>query len=845
MTPRFGALFFRQVVRHALRRPWLSLLNIASIALGVTVFLAIQIANRSALESFDAAAKLTAGKAHLEVRGDISDELLPTIAGVAGIKAVSPLVEGIITLPDAPGEYLRVLGVDPFEGRDLFAFKLQGANHSNLNIEEWLSNPSAIALNASHASTIRRYIKDGKLTVLAGTTRREVEPIFEISTEDALSRAEPRLAAMDISWAQELLRMSGKLTTVQILLEDESLAEPIIQALREILPADLEIAPPVSRSQEMEIMVGAFQLNLTAMSLVSIVVGMFLISNSVGASVIRKRHDIAILRATGATRWEIRFLFLGEALLEALLGATLALFAAPWLAELLSAPLSQTVSSLYDVVRLTEAQLHPSQILLAYGVGLGAALLAAWLPASEAASVDPARILHPGAAIQAFSPRLTLLTALAILMGGIAFGLSYWSLQGGPKELGFIAAAAVIGAFSCLAPHFAHLIALFFRPWGLLSRMASDHLVRSLHRNSITIAALSAAVAMTVSVTVMIHSFRASVGRWIDRTLAADLYIAPAANEVGGLRSFLPNGIAEWAETQPQVKSVALFREIPLKFEDHPVHLAVLGGRARGDLEILPGSEAGALESFENGKAVLISESFASRFGSRSTLSIPTPKGVQAFPVAGIYKDFTRESGTIQMDRKLYERFWDDARLHSVAITLHNREEGKILDKAFRKKFGNEGAFSLYDNAALRQRILDIFDGTFAVTSVLRMIAIVVAITGILFSLTILATEREREIGVLRAVGASFRQVLTIFLTEAGLIGLTASICGTIAGAALSMVLTWVVNKAFFGWTIALSYPIETLLITPVWLVPAALVAALIPSLRAAATAPAKAVRFE
>jgi len=290
---------------------------------------------------------------------------------------------------------------------------------------------------------------------------------------------------------------------------------------------------------------------------------------------------------------------------------------------------------------------------------------------------------------------------------------------------------------------------------------------------------------------------------------------------------------------------VALFREIPLNFEKQPVHLAVLGGRARGDLEILPGSEAGALESFENGQAVLISESFASRFGHRSFLTLPTPSGLHDFPVAGIYKDFTRESGTIQMDRKLYEKFWDDARLHSVAITLHHREDGKSLDAAFREQFGNQGAFAVYDNAALRQRILDIFDGTFAVTSVLRVIAIVVAITGILFSLTILAAEREREIGVLRAVGASFRQVLTIFLTEAGLIGLTASICGTVSGAALAMVLTWVVNKAFFGWTIVLSYPVDALVVTPLWLVPASLLAALIPSLRAAATAPAKAVRFE
>jgi putative ABC transport system permease protein len=141
--------------------------------------------------------------------------------------------------------------------------------------------------------------------------------------------------------------------------------------------------------------------------------------------------------------------------------------------------------------------------------------------------------------------------------------------------------------------------------------------------------------------------------------------------------------------------------------------------------------------------------------------------------------------------------------------------------------------------------VLEIFDQTFAVTSVLRSIAVLVAVAGVLFSLSVLVIEREREIGVLRAVGASRFQILAIFLIQAALLGLTATLSGLASGGALAMVLTWVINKAFFGWTIELNYPLLTLAATPLWLIPAAILAALLPAWRASRIAPAQAVRFE
>lgn len=837
MVLRFARLFWRQVVRQAWRHPLLTGLNILGIALGITVFLAVQIANRGAIASFQAAAELTTGRAHLEIRGNLDDGILPTIAAFPGVKAATPIVEGLVTFPDVPGEYLRILGVDPFTGREIFPFQLETADSSTLDLEKWLADPDVIAVQPG-------FTKTGSIQVLAGTMLRTLRPAFTFKP-DAFTQTDPRLAAMDIGWAQELFGSAGRISSILVLLDEPSEVEAVADGLRKIVPADARVALPAARSEEMKAMLGAFQLNVTAMSLVSLVVGMFLICNSVGASVIRRRVEIAILRANGATRGEVRRLFLCEAALEAALGVALGIWLAPLLAGWIAQPVSQSVSSLYELVRVENMSLTDRQMLGAIAIGMTAALVAAWLPASEAAHCDPARILHPGAGIEVFSPLRKRGLVVAILLIGAAFGLCVYSLEGGSKYLGFAAAGAIIAGFSLLVPWLALAVAFCSRNFGVIFRLAANYFARSLHRNTLTIAALAAAIAMTISVTVMIHSFRASVQRWIEHTLTADLYIAPAVNEIAGSQAVLPDEAQSWAEGQPDVLEVGTFRELPIRFRDQPTTLAVINGKARGKLEFLAGEDAE--QGFQSGECVAVSESFASRFGvePRAVISLPTPAGIKEFTVCGVYKDFARDRGTILMHRTLFDRYWREGQVHSLALKMRDPALSGPVGDAFRARFGYQSQFVLYDNAALRQRVFEIFDETFAVTSVLRGIAIIVAVAGVLFSLSALVIEREREIGVLRAMGASRPQVLGVFLTEAALLGFTSALSGLASGGALAMVLTWIINKAFFGWTIDLNYPALPLVTTPIWIVGVAFLAALLPAWRAANIAPARAVRFE
>lgn len=836
MTKRFGSLFFRQVVRPAFRRPLLPSLNVLCIAAGITVFVAVQIANRAALESFRNAVSLVAGRAHLEVRGDLPDSVLPAVAAIAGVKTATPIVEGILTLPDEPGEYLRVLGIDPFTGSDLRAFELASPGGASLDLEAWLREPLAVAAPVSRAA--------GPILAVANGMPVTLVPTFVLKTDDALVQSDPRLIAMDVGWAQELLGRQGRLTSIQILLNDPLRADEVAGEIAKVVPQDVTVAPPKRRGSETEAMLAAFQLNLTALSLVSMVVGVFLIYNSLSATVVRRRVEIGILRANGASRGEVAALFLGEGLLAGILGTGIGVLAAGPLAAVLAAPVGQTVSALYALVTIERPSISPDQIALAFAVGITASLVAAWRPAAEAAASDPAAILHPGAVMDSFRQRSRLWLPSGIAVLGLAVFLSWWSLHGGGSFLGFAAVGFLIGGFSLIVPFLVSLFATRIRWPGWLLRLAAQHLVRALHRNAVTIAALAVAAGMTVSVSVMIFSFRASVNSWIGRTLVADLFIAPAANEIVGLQSYVPAEALEWARRDARVSETATFREMPVRCDGRTVSLAIIEGRARGDLEFLRG-EPDAAVAFLRPAHVVVSESYATRHGTApgDKLRIATPVGEKEFVVAGVIKDFTRDSGLIMIDRRNFSPFWDDLRVHSLALKLRDPAQADVVTEEFRKTFGGE--FAIYTNAALRHRVMEIFDQTFAVTSVLRTISVIVAIAGVFLSLTALVVEREREIGVLRSIGASPAQVRGLVFAEAGMVGALASVVGVACGAGMAMILTWVINKAFFGWTIELRYPLDVLASTPLWLVPAAILAAWWPAVRAGRIPPAQAVRFE
>jgi putative ABC transport system permease protein len=852
LIAQYSRIFRWHVVRYLARHPLLAVLNILTVALGVALYLAIQIANQSANRAFEASVDLVAGKAQLEVNapaGNLRDEILPQVARQTGVSGATPIVRGFVTLPKYPGEYLDLLGIDILTNAPFRTFELTDFKAGQFDLQEWLRGPDVIAVSEELARQHQLRPGDEIAAQINGRTTR-LTIGFLLRTGGTTASANPHFAAMDIGWAQELLGRRGALDSISLRLTKGSDPEKIATALREKLPPDVTVAPPAQRSAAVGKMLAGFQLNLQAMSLVSLLVGMFLIYNTVEASVIRRRPEIGILRSLGVSRSEIRALFLGEAALLGALGIALGLAGGYFLARALVGTVAETISSLYVLLSVQEIVAAPWVWTSAVLLGFTSVMAAAWLPARTGAAMNPVETLHHGARIEKavkLSPGW-LLGGVLFLLGAVVF--SVLALRTGPAWLGFGAAFFVLAAFSSITPVVTARFSRFARrprKGRIEPALAAQNLGRTLLRNSVTIASLAAAVAMTVGVAVMVFSFRQTVSDWIGQTLVADLFIGPAANEIAGPTSFMPPPAIEFLKRRPEVEELDTYRGIELPFRDQTIAVAVITGRNRRNLRLRQGRNEEIIPRFYREDCVLVSESFARRFhvAEGGSLKLPTPAGRRNFPIAGVFYDYTRDQGTVFLSRRTFEKFWRDPRVHSVALFLKPNANPDSVAQAFRGKFGRSGEYSIYSNRLLRTRIFEIFDQTFAVTYVLRTIAVLVAVVGIFLGLTTLVTERSRELGVLRSIGASAGQIRRLLLWESGMIGFLASLLGLASGLCLSLVLTGVINRAFFGWTIRLAFPWWSLAWTPLWIIAAAMIAGWIPAWRAGRLDIAEAVRSE
>ncbi|HEY3664223.1 MAG TPA: FtsX-like permease family protein [Chthoniobacterales bacterium] len=852
MIPQYLRLFRWHVLRYLAQHPLLASLNVATVALGVALYLAIQIANHSANRAFEASIDVVAGKAQLEVRapaGTLRDETLPKVAREPDVSAATPIVRGIVSLPAFPGEYLDLLGIDILTNDAFRTFDLTDFQTEQFDLEQWLRGPRTVAVSEELARA--HHLKAGDEVdgqVNGRTVRLTIG--FLLRTRGTSANANPHFAAMDIGWAQELLGRQGTLDSISLRLTQGSNPQKVATALRQKLPPDITVAAPAQRGEQVGKMLSGFELNLQAMSLVSLLVGMFLIYNTIEASVVRRRHEIGILRSLGVTRREVRALFLGEAAVLGLAGIALGMGGGYLLARALVGTVAETISSLYVLLSVREVVVAPWIWVSAFFLGLFSVVVAAWFPARAAAAMDPVETLHRGARIEK-SVRLSRGWILgAVISCLLSIALSFLALGTGPAWLGFGAAFFVLAGFSSIAPELTARFSRLVRgmtgkriePW-----LAAQNLGRTLLRNSVTIASLAAAVAMTVGIAVMVFSFRQTVGDWINQTLVADLFIGPAANEIAGPTSFVPPAAIDYLKKNPAVEEVDTYRGLELPFRDQTIAIAVVSGKNRRNLRFLRGENDATIRRFYGEQCVLVSESFARRFhvAEGDTLSLPTPAGFEAFPIAGVFYDYTRDQGTVFLSQKNFEKLWHDDRVNSLGVYLKTGADPATVAEDFRARFSRSGEFSIYSNRLLRTRIFEIFDQTFAVTYVLRAIAVLVAVVGIFLGLTTLVAERSRELGIIRSVGGSAAQIRRLLLWESGMIGLLASVLGLASGLCLSVVLTGVINRAFFGWTIQLAFPWWSLAWTPAWIIAAAIVAGWIPAWRAGRLDIAEAVRSE
>ena len=843
-------LLLRPLRREAFRVA----VSVLGVALGVAVPVAIRLANESVLSAFAKGVDAVAGRATLTVQAGelgVPEELFPLLRADPAVAHASPLIQILAAVQGLPGELLLVLGVDVLSEQAFRDYRLAHppATGEPLTL---LTEPDAIFL-ARRFAEARGLEIGGRLTLLTPAGPRAFRVRGLLEAEGPAGALDGRFALLDIAAVQVAFQKLGRLDRVDLSLKPG--ADPVAVAgrLRTMLPAGLTVERPAARTTQVEEMLASFHLNLTVLSLIALLTGCFLVYNTMGIAVLRRRRSLGVLRALGLSRRGVAALIAGEAALLGAVGGLLGALVGGALSRAAVTAMARTVSQLYAFVRPEPPALTAGTLALGLLAGLGAALLAAAGPARLAAAVSPREALTPAPLLR--RPRTAAAAAAGAALLALAALLARPGPIGTPPVGGYLAAlAAVLGA-ALLSPALLRALAAAGRPLlpvlPVPAGLALLSLRRAVRRNAVAVSAMMVGLAMLVSVSTMIRSFRATVEAWIGQSIRADFVLSPAGRYLKGADARLPADLLRTLATVEGVEALDPFRGIRVEDGRGGRFLLASGDfavHARYGRVLMVGGDAPAiLRAAQEAGAVVVSETFALRYGVRvgEQISLPTPRGPVRLSVAGIFYDYTTEGGLVVMDRPLFTRLIGDPFLSSVAIYLKPGADSEVIRRRILEALPGREDLLLLANRALKARVLEIFDQTFAITYALEFIALVVAALGILNAQMAAVLERQREVGILRAVGCSRRQVLAMVLAEAGLLGVAANLLGAAVGLALSAILIYVINFQSFGWSIQFHFPTREVVQVTALALGTALFAGAVPASVAAALPPVEALRHE
>jgi putative ABC transport system permease protein len=824
---------------HAFRQPFRTVLTGTGVALGVLASVAITAANVEVLRGFEQAVVTVAGSATLEASArdlGLDEMVLEVVRKMPGVVKASPLIEEAFMFQDARHgpESVQVYGVDLLDEADQSSFRLErGAGEEALT--DLLKRDSVYV--GRQLAADRKMAPGNTFEARVGTRLMRLRVAGIVDGTDRPRSYWNRVVIMDVAAAQAVFDMIGRLDRIEITTGPERAVADVAAALRGVLPPSVVVERPAQRTAQVEKMVGAFQLNLAVLSWVGLLIGMFLVYNTMSFSVAQRRREIGIYRALGMMERHVAALFLLEAGIFGLIGGAVGAVAGLWLARGLVVLVNRTISDLY-VPLISNGPFAAFDVqnlaFFAQGVAVGivVSMAGALGPSVDASRTVTTKALAPGDYEQSEILRSGryLRWSLLLLSTGLLCTLAP-PIRGLPL-LGYAATLCLLGAFACLSP-----LCIAAWRWAMqrtgkpsalsanLRLMAADHAARHPGRNAVTVSALLVGLAIMIGVVVMVRSFRNTVEAWVDQTVMADLIIAPPAwlhgKQAGHASRALPGSWLPVLAAIEGVAAVDTYRDVQVEVDGQPAALISRDLRLhaeRGRYLMVEGDWASVLRQTAERGGVVVSEVLANRLGLErgGSVTITTPQGPRRVLIQGVFYDYATDGGKMVMERSLYKRLWNDDRITVFALYLvpgaDELRVKRLIGEALNTHESNSMAPPLMiNNRELRGEILTIFDRTFVLTYVLEAIAVFVAILGIVNTLVTAVLERQRELATLRAIGASREQVERLVQWEAVYLGLIGALLGVAAGLALAWVLITVINKQSFGWTIRMTVPVGVL----------------------------------
>ncbi|MDI3324466.1 ABC transporter permease [Pontibacterium granulatum] len=794
----------RASFRHFRHHPWQLLLLLLGISLGIAVVAAIEITTDSARHSFREAQLQIYGRAthHIQAQQPIPEALYVSQRREHSHWQSAPVISSLVKTTRGENLLLQLIGVDPLREQD-FRNQLGRISGGDVGFSDLQTSPAAVMARSTAAEIgVRLHEQlplitaNGKQTVtLAGFLEDDGDPRLQ------------QLLLMDIGQAQQVLGMDGYLSHIDLILDADEVA-----AVRAWLPDGVQLEATEAALSERAQLASALYFNLQALGLLALVVGLFLVFSSVSFSLSQRRPIFAQLRTLGLTVNELYRYLAMELLLIAAVGTVAGLLMGIALAQLLLGVMLNTLSDLYVASSLSLLFLNPLTLGKLVLMGVGGCMLAAWKPCQQLAHVPPTslqqRYLQERTALQ--QSRLLARYGVPGLML-IAWVMMLWHGSGLWGAFAGIAALLLAGAWMMpmALNGLSHLLErqlsgtqLALRKPVLLMLIRDNR--RNLSRTGIAAMALMIAISTTVGIGGMVSSFRDAVQLWLAERLNADLYVSQT-RVLPGVRTPLPPEFIADVAALEGIEAVATLRRTQQSVGGRPVsvYASELPIPMRSAYQFVSGDRDVIWQRMAQPDSVLISEPLANRMGLHAgdQLPVPTNSGEREFIVVGVYYDYGSDNGRILMPAATFTRYWSEP---PYGLTLYLADSARLDDivQAIRERWGGALDLSLQRSSVLLQRSVEVFNRTFVITDVLRLLALVVAFVGILSSLLAIQLERQEEVSLLKAVGLNRLELVSLLLGQSLLLGFGAGVLAIPVGELLAWGLTHVVQLRAFGWSI-------------------------------------------
>jgi putative ABC transport system permease protein len=846
--------------RHVLR----TMLTVAGIVLGVAVFVGMHTANQTVLDGFSRTVDRIAGKTEIQITAGetgFDEEILDKVQSASTVRVAVPVIEAVVETKLQGQGNLLVLGIDMTGDRSLRDYDLESGEDAVIDDPlVFLAQPDSLILSKEFAD--KNHITVGNRLPLGTAEGEKRFTVRGVMKSSALTSAfGGNLAVMDIYAAQKMFGRGRTFDRIDLAVTPGRTIVECERELQTMLGPGFQIEPPSGRGQQFEAMLAAYSMMVNISSAFALFIGMFIIYNSFAIAVTQRRSEIGILRALGATRRQIRWLFLGESAVTGLIGSIGGVAFGVLIARGIAASIGALISDTYGQAQSTTEALatDPTLLGVALVVGIVTSLIAAAIPARNAARVDPVQALQKGKYQVLSAGESRLRAMLAAVLGAAALACLLipeltTGAPGGSRVLFYVGFALVIVVALLLSPLLSLALAKAIRPalkWlrPVEGVLAADSLIQSPRRTSASVAALMLSLTLVVAFAGMARASYDSLIGWMHTALNPDLFIMPSQSIVVRTIRF-PGAMGPEIGAIPGVERVQMVRDARIVFRKTPIMLVAVEADSIGQTAQLPPVAGNADEMYRKaaeGEGLIVADNLAllQHLSLGDMLEIPAPNGLIRLPVVGIIVDYSDQQGTIFMDRRLFVKYWSDDSVNVMRVYLKPGTSMPEVRQRILEKYAGQRQVFVLTNAELKAYILKVTDQWFSLTSIQIAVAVLVAILGIVNTLTVSITDRRRELGVLQAVGGLQGQIRRTIWLEALSIAVIGLTLGFALGAINLYYILQMVRYDIAGMRLDYEYPYPTMLaLVPVMLA-AAFVAAIWPAESAVRGSLVEALEYE